>query len=202
MDHGSRWRQRQRLRFVRSREPPGGNQRARYAGVRQGRARGVECAGVIGPGAPTAACIAGARGEAAGRGAVDRGGTLPALRTEGRPGSAGAKDRGRARRDDGGGPRSGALSRSDSSGRRMVSRVLTSCVGRFTIAPASCSSRSRRCPRGRTPRIRDQVEALAPVAIDADHEPSRRRAALGQGGGQAGATALASRNPAHATVSW
>ena len=52
------------------------------------------------------------------------------------------------------------------------------------------------------PRIRDQVEALAPVAIDADHEPSRRRAALGQGGGQAGATALASRNPAHATVSW
>ena len=35
VDHGSGWRQRQRLRFVRSREPPGGNQSARSSGVRQ-----------------------------------------------------------------------------------------------------------------------------------------------------------------------
>ena len=128
---------------VRSRGPPVGNQRARYVGVRQGRAVGVECAGVIGPGASTAACITGARGEAAGRGAVDRGGTMPALRTEGRSGSAGAKDRGRARRDDGGGPRPGALSRPAPPRRRMSSRAAhESAVGRFTIAPASCSSSS------------------------------------------------------------
>ena len=42
VDHGGGWRQPQRRRFVRSREPPGGDQGARNSGVRQEGVRGVE----------------------------------------------------------------------------------------------------------------------------------------------------------------
>ena len=44
--------------------------------------------------------------------------------------------------------------------------MLTSSVGRFTIAPGSWQLEIPPVPALPDPRIRDQVDALAPVAID------------------------------------
>ena len=66
----------------RPRESPGRDRSAQGSGLQQERVRGVEYAGGIRPCAPSAACVAGARGETAVRNTVDRSRTLPALRSE------------------------------------------------------------------------------------------------------------------------
>ena len=85
--------------------------------------------------------------------AVHRGGTMPALRTEGRPGSAGAKDRGRARRDDGGRLATWSTFAIASPPGGCSRECARAPVGRFTIAPAELQLEIPPVPARPDPRI-------------------------------------------------
>ena len=176
--------------FVRSREPPGGNQSARTpefdkdafaawnALVSSDRARLLPRASLV----REAKRLFEARSIEAGRArSADRRSTRKRWR----------EDRARARRDDGSGPRSGALSRSRSSSRRTASRVLELRRAIYDRA-RELQPKPRQFPRCRTEDPRPGRGA-GTCRHRRDHEPSLGPASLGQGGGQAGATNLASQ---------
>ena len=85
------------------------------------------------------------------------------------------------------------LSRSDVSARRKFSRVRSNSVRRFTIAPGRMQLEIPPVPGAAGPEDTRPGRCAGTRRHRRDHEPSRRRASLGQGGGQAGATALTSR---------